>query len=471
MSAGHAGGAAGEASYSYAAVDGFQVVLLVESEDEDNVLFPLSEQGHAKSLLPIANVPLLGHQLRAFHSVGFADVIVVCEEAAKKSVQMVASQYVPSVQCNIVSVDAGASTNSIEMLKAARQHILPSSEVIVVGGDIVTDAAITEMLDLHRLRCAAMTMLAIPRAFQAGENKKKPKYTDLIGLDSSVHWGSIRDADQAQQRILYLANANELEDQCSVRASMMRHCPNIRIHSNLVDANIYIFANWVLELLDNERCSGYNSIKNQFASYLVRQQHRSSGTEAIPESASKRWEEYHQIQSMSPQLPRTSTMKCSSSPDVVQCYALVPGDCFGMRLDSVDNFVEMNKHVAHERAVGNSFWPKTSPEELPHNTNGNKKAFDADTLVGEGCEFQERTTVKKSVLGKNCKIGTQCKIANCIILDDVVIGDGVKLENCIICTGVKLGEKSNLTRCRIGYNEDIAADSVMKDEIFPMLEL
>merc|ERR1712166_506348 len=252
-----AGGAAGEASYSYAAVEGFQVVFLVQSDDGDGKMFPLVQQGHVKSLLSIANIPLLAHQLRAFHSVGFTEAIVVCEEAAKKDVQNVISQYVPDLQCNVVCVEAEVSANSIDLLKAARPHLQPSSEVIVVGGDIVTDAAITEML-------------------------------------------------------------------------------------------------------------GYKSIKKQFVSYLVRQQHRSSGTEAIPASAQKRWEEYHQIQRMSPQLPKTSTIKSSSSPDVVQCYALVPGECFGMRLDSVDNFVEMNKHVAHERAIKNTTWPLSSPEEFPH---------------------------------------------------------------------------------------------------------
>ena len=40
----------------------------------------------------------------------------------------------------------------------------------------------------------------------------------------------------------------------------------------------------------------------------------------------------------------------------------------------------------------NTTWPLASPEEFPHSLRepGNKKAFDADTLVGEGSEFQER---------------------------------------------------------------------------------
>jgi len=267
------------------------------------------------------------------------------------------------------------------------------------------------MLDLHRLRCAAMTMLAIALPYPA-DGKKKPKLKDLIGLDSSVHWGSIRDADQAQQRLLYLANANELNDDAAVRTSMMRHCPNIRVHSNLEDANIYIFANWVLEMLDSERCAGYKSIKKQFVSYLVRQQHRSSGTEAIPASAQKRWEEYHQIQRMSPQLPKTSTIKSSSSPDVVQCYALVPGDCFGMRLDSVDNFVEMNKHVAHERAIKNTTWPLASPEEFPHSLRepGNKKNFDADILLEKDQNSKSGQQSRNLCWGKTARLALSAKL-------------------------------------------------------------
>ena len=46
----------------------------------------------------------------------------------------------------------------------------------------------------------------------------------------------------------------------------------------------------------------------------------------------------------------------------------------------------------------------------------------------------------------------------------------VNLDQCVICSGAKLGKSSKLTRCRIGYGEDIAAESVMKDEVFPSHE-
>lgn len=446
------------------------MIFLVESEDVDNVVFPLGEKCPV-SLLPIANIPLLAHQLRSFHLVGFNEAIVVCEEDAKRAVQDVMKAYLPGMQANIVCVPE--SSSSVEMLAAARPHVMASSDFIVVGSDVITDCAVHEIIDLHRLRGAAVTMLAIPRMLPITKEGEKPKdavVTDLVGLDSSVHWGSIRDAEQAQQRVLYLASPRELDDVCSIRTSMLTHCPSIRMHSNLVDANIYIFAHWVFELLDQPD-RRFTSIKNDLVTYLVRHQHRSS-TKGIPEVARAAHAEYLKVQDMSPRVKALeSPDNNQSGSDVVQCYALVPGDCWGIRLDSMTNFMEMNKQVTHSRAAGSTAWFARQEHECPHRSGGNRKMFDADTLVGKGLDIQERSTIKRSVVGKNCKIGTGVKIANCVLMDNVVVEDGAKLEASVICTDAVIGASANLMRCRIGYGESISAKSSMKDEVYPLLEM
>ena len=97
----------------------------------------------------------------------------------------------------------------------------------------------------------------------------------------------------------------------AIRTSMLTHCPNIRIHSNLVDANIYIFANWclsrrkptrgsraalyrALELLDTHK---FSSVKNDLVPFLVRKQHRST-LDGIPNSATQSWADYKRIEDM-----------------------------------------------------------------------------------------------------------------------------------------------------------------------------
>jgi len=449
-------------------VEGLQVIFLVESEDMDNIVFPLGEQCPV-SLLPVANIPLLAHQLRSFHQVGFNEAIVVCEEDAKRAVQDTFKTFLPNMQPNIVCVPD--SSTSVDMLSAARPHVAASSDFIVVGSDVITDCAVHEMIDLHRLRGAAVTMLAIPRMLaisKEGDKLKEAVVTDLVGLDSSIHWGSIRDAEMAQQRLLYLCSAQELDDVCSIRTSMLTHCPNIRMHSNLVDANIYIFAHWVFEILDNPELR-LSSVKNDLVTFLVRHQHRSS-LKGIPDAAREGWAEHKKVQDIR-LLGDASNKKSTSSDDVVQCYALVPNQCWGTRLDSFNSYMDMNKHVAQARCSGSALWFPVQENECPYNSGGNKKMFDVHTLVAKQLDIQERTTIKKSVVGKGCKIGTGVKISNCVLMDNVVIEDGVKLESSVICSEARIGATCSLTRCRIGYGEHVSAKSTMKDEVYPLLEM
>lgn len=75
----------------------------------------------------------------------------------------------------------------------------------------------------------------------------------------------------------------------------------------------------VLELLDTQH---FESVKNDLVPFLVRKQHRSR-RDGIPDKAGE-----------------------------IQCYTLVPGDGFGVRMDSMTNFMELNKLVAAARSSG-----------------------------------------------------------------------------------------------------------------------
>merc|ERR1712167_475840 len=55
----------------------FQAIILTQGDD--NVLYPLCEE-IPKSLIPIANRPLLLYQLRLLEKAGFEDIILVVSE-------------------------------------------------------------------------------------------------------------------------------------------------------------------------------------------------------------------------------------------------------------------------------------------------------------------------------------------------------------------------------------------------------
>jgi len=45
------------------------------------------------------------------------------------------------------------------------------------------------------------------------------------------------------------------------------------------------------------------------------------------------------------------------------------------------------------------------------------------SVVGDGCEFGDKGTLKLCAIGKNVKVGARSKINNCVIMDAAIIGE------------------------------------------------
>jgi NDP-sugar pyrophosphorylase family protein len=46
-----------------------------------------------------------------------------------------------------------------------------------------------------------------------------------------------------------------------------------------------------------------------------------------------------------------------------------------------------------------------------------------DSMVGDGTQVGEKSSIKKSVVGAHCVIGKNVKMVGCVITDHVMIGD------------------------------------------------
>ena len=74
----------------------FQAIILTQGED--NVLYPLCE-GVPKSLLPIANRPLLLYQLRLLEKAGFEDIMLVVSEQYEHAIGEYVARMCGDGQC------------------------------------------------------------------------------------------------------------------------------------------------------------------------------------------------------------------------------------------------------------------------------------------------------------------------------------------------------------------------------------
>jgi len=292
-----------------------------------------------------------------------------------------------------------------------------------------------------------------------GAAKKKEEDKDIIGLDSSTRWGTVFDPDEAHQRLLYLATQDDIAEGPKLHMSMLRRCPSIKMHTNLLDGTVYVFAPWVVDLLqEGEAGAKFGSIKEELMPFLVRHQHRSNN-KRLPKAATEARMEHLQVHNMTTTLPAMTTTQVEFAQDLVQCYCFVPNTgvdgtpIFCMKVSSVPSYIELNKEISHRRIhAPGQLWK--APEQQPRD----RKKFDGDSLIGEGSTFGEKTTVKKSVLGTRCEVGDAVKIASCVIMNDVKIGDGAKLDGCVLCSGAEVPAGLHLTTCRVGYNFKVPLD-------------
>ena len=216
--------------------DEFTGVILASGNDGDN-LFPLTD-GMPHALLPIANRPLISFQLellersRSFHKV----LVLTVEQWLPLLSTFVSEQYKGPLQIELLIVPDGAG--SADAIRHISHKLL--TDFVLIAGDVISDVSFQRMADLHRLSTSGVTVLfkeAPPR--EPGVAKKA---RDLDGLD-------FVGLDHTRTRLLSLEAAADCDrGVVSVSQSMMRVFPNLELHTDLIDAHIYIFSHWVLDV-------------------------------------------------------------------------------------------------------------------------------------------------------------------------------------------------------------------------------
>eukprot|EP01116_Phalansterium_solitarium_P001063 TRINITY_DN10861_c0_g1_i2.p1 TRINITY_DN10861_c0_g1~~TRINITY_DN10861_c0_g1_i2.p1 ORF type:complete len:265 (-),score=84.23 TRINITY_DN10861_c0_g1_i2:126-890(-) len=239
----------------------FQVIVL--SGGAGLRMYPLTEDT-PKSMLPVANRPLISYQLELLESVGFTEAIVVTNSEAYPKMKKFAQELYGGkikVQFEVLKGQLGTA----EALLKVKDKI--KKDFMVISGDLlVDDGFIHNMADIHRTRDAAATvLLKIPPPLDPLEARARKKAgvapsADFIGLDD-------------QRRVVYFTSSADLEDSLVIHKSLLRSHPNLTIHTNLLDAHFYIFARWVLDVLELEAGS-VTSVKGELLPLLVKLQLR-----------------------------------------------------------------------------------------------------------------------------------------------------------------------------------------------------
>ncbi|XP_062228883.1 uncharacterized protein LOC133926797 [Phragmites australis] len=446
----------------------FQVVVLAGGTSEK--LSPLASRDVPKSLLPVANRPVLSYVLDLLEASDLKDLIVVVEgqEAARLVGAWVSSAYVDRLRVEVVAVPEDIGTAGA--LRAISKR-LTENDILVISGDLVTDVLPGAIAATHRKNGAAVTALlcSVPvsgpsdAASSGGKDKaKKPNRLNIIGLDMN------------RQFLLHIVSETDVEKDVRVHKRVIRAVGQMEIRSDLMDAHLYAFNRTILqEVLEQKEA--YRSIRLEVLPYLVRSQLRSApsvgngttvdetGNSVIPSIGNLECLSQHRV--TAPSALKQDVLSNSNGGTHRCCAYIASKSKYCHRLNSIQSYCDINRDVVGEAShlSGYSFSAQNNIIH-PSSVLGSKTTIGPHCMLAEGSQLGDKCSVKRSVIGRHCRIGSNVKIVNSVVMNHVVIEDGCHIQGSVVCNNVQLQERAVLKDCQVGAGYTVTAGSEHKAE-------
>lgn len=428
-----------------------------------------------KPLLPIGNRPMIWYPVNMLQKAGFEKVMIVTfDSVARDMIQALNAVGGIKIDLEMVTIPNDEYWGTADSLRHIKDKI--KTDVLVVSCDLVTDVELHLLADVHRTHDATATVLLQTRKDQSTEgvsvpgtkSKRKSDQKDIIGLD------------EKGQRLLLLTAEADIEEALSIRTSLLRQHPFIKIQTRLMDAHMYILKKWVIDFLsDTKEGRNYSTIKGELIPYLVKKQFKRQTSSAKQQTEDP--ESHHSMDIVSQANTHNDINSYSSNIDemtmtaqemsswseygdsmkAIRCHTHImqPGG-FCMRANTTAAYCEVNRQIAQQKQILND-------EPLVHPTASirPKSSVGQDSMVGEGSTIGEKVSVKRCIIGKHCTIGDKVKILNCVIMDHVNIKDGCVIQGSIVCGNTHINEGVELKDCIVGSSQNLAQKSKYSNEV------
>jgi translation initiation factor eIF-2B subunit gamma len=188
-----------------------------------------------KALLPIANRPMIMYSLEWLENAGFRNIIVVTQKKNESALQTCLEEFLINARMNIDFIgisDDDHTTSDVheeeseekgfgtaEVLRKIRSRIT-TENVMIVSSDIICDAPLGSLLNLHRVHNATLTGLFFEpwKDTSIQSNTLSKKSTSNI-LESRVFLGV--DAEN-KTKWIYIKSAADVDDVLSIRMAILR---------------------------------------------------------------------------------------------------------------------------------------------------------------------------------------------------------------------------------------------------------
>uniref|UniRef100_A0A4W3ITC3 Translation initiation factor eIF2B subunit gamma n=1 Tax=Callorhinchus milii TaxID=7868 RepID=A0A4W3ITC3_CALMI len=414
-----------------------------------------------KPLLPVGNKPLIWYPLNLMERLGFEEVIVVTTKEVQKLIQSIDTKMKLDIVCISEDTDMGTA----DSLRYIHEKI--KTDVLVVSCDLITDAALHEVIDLFRAHDATMAML-MQRAHEFTEpvpgqkGKSKPaEQRDFIGVDDTG------------KRLLFMANEADLDDELVIRKSILQKHPRMHIKTALVDAHLYCLKKWVLDFLVENK--SFTSIRGELIPYLVRKQFSAPSSSQHKDDT----DEDHK-KNLKPidifsyakednllNLAREKSFWNDHHGDMIdpyhgsklRCYVHIMKEGICYRVNTLASYIEANRQIPKLLSSLIQEDSLIHPMAQIYTDKSINKHFSpqvgSDSMIGNSTRVAEKTSIKRSIIGNSSTLKEKVKITNSIIMHNVTIEEGCVLQGSVVCNGATIGKGADLRDCLVGSGQCI----------------
>ncbi|XP_024247405.1 translation initiation factor eIF-2B subunit gamma [Oncorhynchus tshawytscha] len=419
-----------------------------------------------KPLLPVGNKPLIWYPLNLLERVGFEEVIVITTKEVQKMISTDPKVKLDvKMKLDLVCIQEDADMGTADALRHIQQKV--KTDVLVVSCDLITDAALHEVVDLFRAHNATLSMLM----------SKAHEFTETVpGQKGKKKTGEQRDfvgVDDTGKRLLFMANEADLDEGVVIRKSIMRKHPRMHIKTGLVDAHLYCLKKSVVDFLaDNKSIS---SIRGELVPYLVRKQFSKStnSPKVIDEThqnlkkndsnvnleiqiSSRDEELLHLTQERSCWNDHRGDMSDAYHGGRLRCYVHIMDEGICYRVNTLAAYIEANRLA-----------PKLFDEPAVHPSAvvSERCLIGADSIIGASCQISDKTSIKRSTIGVSTTVREKVKVTNSIIMHGVTIEEGCNIQGSVICSNAVIGRGADIKYCLVGSAQRIEPDAESTNEV------
>lgn len=468
-----------------------EIQPVILAAGEGSKMYPLTEN-QAKGLLPIANVPMICYTVNYLEKYGFTDYLVITRASYTKEVRQTLESFSQATsKFEMISIPDDDDIGTAEALASTKDKI--ENNILVISCDMITDAPLHCLVDIHRMYDASLTAMFAEHVEVRVEKdvKSTSKSKQRDPHDACRDFVSI---EPKEKRLLFCMNESDLEqDNISIRKSLLKRYPKLSLQTDLVDCHMFLMKKWLLDYLaDNER---FESLKSDFVPHVVRKQF-SKQKKRVQQDDSMYIDDFENQKSIRDKkdiftyVEREESIKYGNEwsgykhtclKDSIQCHAFHT-DAFCLRVNTLPSYTYINRQIEKlHSTIACDF-----KQQPVHNTavqHGDSQ-IGKDSLIGEGTilgrkkeaneqnieqqksskKFNKSVIIKRSVIGKHCTIGANVRISNSIIMDHVTIEDGCVIQGSIICSNVTINSQSSLTNCQVSHGQVVKEKTTLENE-------